>query len=202
MIRTLGALAACIAISAVAVSAGNFKRLDAMPALTPMADSAWVILYRDKARSSNEIDLTVYYEQRLLVDVKDNSMSFVKVPVGTGKLFAGADNHTTEFTCLTVKPGKIYYVQLEIREIRNSEQIMLSLLMPDEAIEQLKEDDDVDKVKFMTSPDELIMLRDRKWDRALEDYEEWLEDSEEDYENALKYTGFDAMFPFDFGKKR
>lgn len=196
-----------LAAATISVSAKDYKTVDSMPELKKDEMSTWLLIFRDKNRQSNELYTKVYLDGKLLANAEDNTLSMVEIPADgkEGVIYIKAEENTEEYMNIVPQPGKIYFLHLIIHQYgggHSHEEIMLSLLSPDEAIKQLDEADDIHKMEFCIPKKGLGEMKERKWNKILEEYEEWKEESPEDYNKNKNYKGFDKMFEYDFSKKK
>lgn len=194
-------------ITTFTVSAKDYKTVDEMPELKKNDMSTWLLIFRDKNRQSNELYTKVFLDGKFIANVEDNTLSIVEIPAGgeEGVIYIKAAENTEEYMNIVPQAGKVYFMHLIIHQYgggHSHEEIRLSLLSPEEAKKQLDEADDIHKMEFCIPKKGLGEMKERKWSKVIEEYEEWKEDSEEDYNKNKSYTGFDEMFKYDFSKKK
>lgn len=206
MIKILKTLSILLTIAAISINARDYKKVDKVPELKKDEMSTWLVIFRDKNRQSDELYMNVYIDGKYIADVEDNTLSFVEIPAD-GKeqvLYVKAAEHTEEYMNIVPQPGKVFFLQMFIRQYGGShshEEIKLDLLAPEELKKKFDDEKDIHKTEFCIPKKNLGEMKERKWKKVLEEYEEWKEDNEEDYNKFKSYMGHEEMPNYDFTKK-
>jgi hypothetical protein len=185
-------------LTTVPVICDDLVEIDEIPQLSEPRDSAWLIVMRPHVRRTRGMEINICYQRSGFYELENNSLAILRIPSGQGILCVEDED---EFVTLDAKPGRYYFVALRGAQYGNKwgpDDVLISVMSAEETESYLQEADDADDMELYMLPDEQELLDDDDWEDVWDDYQEWLEDSQEDVDRWRAVPGSKRMFRFEF----